>query len=179
MKGATSACRSGHPPVRHFNPRSREGSDCQIARLKSRYNHFNPRSREGSDGAPTGTAPGGNRAISIHAPAKGATIITMTSRKGGKISIHAPAKGATSMYGDAVSIAQISIHAPAKGATESSHHPLHGICIFQSTLPRRERRSSPRSCSCALHFNPRSREGSDEKKPQELYCLHAFQSTLP
>ncbi len=81
--------------------------------------------------------------ISIHAPAKGATVFTSNkkfrwlnfnprSREGSddqldsikevmdKISIHAPAKGATrnsSMY---YKDNKISIHAPAKGATSSN-----------------------------------------------------------
>ena len=59
--------------------------------------HFNPRSREGSDmikkvGATLSP-------ISIHAPAKGATVFTMHNYNWTRISIHAPAKGATySLY---------------------------------------------------------------------------------
>ena len=55
--------------------------------------------------------------ISIHAPAKGATIEKRKYFFDITISIHAPAKGATlkeiapGRYND------ISIHAPAKGAT--------------------------------------------------------------
>ena len=57
----------------HFNPRSREGSDCRSLFRFSRSCDFNPRSREGSDRVPRaeGTVPG----ISIHAPARGATSI--------------------------------------------------------------------------------------------------------
>ena len=36
---------------------------------------------------------------------------------------------------------QISIHAPAKGAT-STTVPVSMLMLFQSTLPRRERRAS-------------------------------------
>ena len=56
--------------------------------------HFNPRSREGSDNHTGGVLVLG--IISIHAPAKGATVLfcsLMISPFG--ISIHAPAKGAT------------------------------------------------------------------------------------
>ena len=92
-------CRRVHPVPRYFNPRSREGSDLRDLARKRRSNefqstlprrerpavldqlggdrHFNPRSREGSD-TPVAAclqAP----AISIHAPAKGATAkITKT-----------------------------------------------------------------------------------------------------
>ena len=79
--------------------------------------------------------------ISIHAPAKGATLCFLLlivnkchfnprSREGSDqgavagstidvISIHAPAKGATRKSSGIKSRAFISIHAPAKGATES------------------------------------------------------------
>ena len=54
------------------------------------------------------------------------------------ISIHAPAKGATISATDLYTFAIISIHAPAKGATEVAEKYLHKG-TFQSTLPRRER----------------------------------------
>ena len=100
------------------------------------------------------------------------------------ISIHAPAKGATRLHKQAVqqrrhfnprsregsdsclelstdNVSDISIHAPAKGAT-----PLFRKGAlpkeFQSTLPRRERRANdPCGAYRSIHFNPRSREGSD------------------
>ena len=81
----------------------------------------------------------GELRISIHAPAKGATIPFISfnhllvnfnprSREGSDsernnggtcvhISIHAPAKGATSLYSSTSGHLKISIHAPAKGAT--------------------------------------------------------------
>ena len=128
------------PPAfyKHFNPRSREGSD-----RSWRYRHsgdsgdFNPRSREGSDGANTITYEDAN--ISIHAPAREATIPANMGGLYEKISIHAPARGATSgdgrgnpaspdfnprsregsdlFGGQVVRRFKISIHAPARGAT--------------------------------------------------------------
>ena len=101
--------------------------------------NFNPRSREGSDFYNENkTEP--LYFISIHAPAKGATLVVLKipvdhinfnprSREGSdvplartitltlKISIHAPAKGATSDGGTSYQTPKISIHAPAKGAT--------------------------------------------------------------
>ncbi len=159
--------REGSDPVRqpkpdlrrHFNPRSREGSDPADPRPSWRGGHFNPRSREGSDHSRLRRA--ARPAISIHAPAKGATLpIEIVEHELG-ISIHAPAKEATkccrcsptrlrnfnprsregsdfatSWYRDR---AQILIHAPAKGATRPT---------------AASRRPRP-------NFNPRSREGSD------------------
>ena len=97
--------------------------------------------------------------------------------------------------------AKISIHAPAKGAT-SRQRTVNGTPRFQSTLPRRERRRDRRSRRSGghisihapakgatvnfnatqvglEHFNPRSREGSDEKFCDVIVHRWAFQSTLP
>ena len=55
----------------NFNPRSREGSDHYSPVFHHSERHFNPRSREGSDrGCYINPA---TYAISIHAPARGAT----------------------------------------------------------------------------------------------------------
>ena len=79
-----------------FNPRSREGSDHISKADLSLLLHFNPRSREGSDSV--------DPALDV----------------------------------DTV----ISIHAPAKGATVDILCFFEVITIFQSTLPRRERRAA-------------------------------------
>ena len=100
---------------------------------KTTQDDFNPRSREGSD--------------IVYS-----TGLTMSN----KISIHAPAKGAT---------LQLST--------------LSTKTIFQSTLPRRERRKIDRLCSLRSYFNPRSREGSDKNLFSEWKLLCLFQSTLP
>ena len=56
----------------YFNPRSREGSD-DFGRVGQIIGaDFNPRSREGSDFMDVETLP--PVAISIHAPARGATL---------------------------------------------------------------------------------------------------------
>ena len=55
----------------------------------------------------------------------------------------------------------ISIHAPAEGATSESQTCMNPL-IFQSTLPRRERRNAYNPYSFVKYFNPRSRGGSDD-----------------
>ena len=140
--------------------------------------------------------------ISIHAPAKGATAELEIIFAWLMISIHAPAKGATPQQLNNIYKKKISIHAPAKGATDF-RVPSSGMeQKFQSTLPRRERRSPPKMLSHTFsYFNPRSREGSDFVCPfvhssYLLISIHApakgatktvelrfynfiFQSTLP
>ena len=69
-----------------------------MIRAKQQENkYFNPRSREGSDWESAHKITQG-QAISIHAPAKGATARKIQSLEAKiVISIHAPAKGATEL----------------------------------------------------------------------------------
>ncbi len=98
----------------YFNPRSREGSDKYCRKEFTEYD------------------------ISIHAPAKGATLPAYSGGIGKGISIHAPAKGATFSLRNNFRGWNISIHAPAKGATKGLD--ITNLKLqFQSTLPRRER----------------------------------------
>ena len=101
------------------------------------YRNFNPRSREGSDGLVKCGF------ISIN------------------ISIHAPAKGATIRLCNENDIKPISIHAPAKGATASAQQRQSSRQYFN---PRSREGSDPfrlHPLSQGFYFNPRSREGSD------------------
>ena len=160
-KGATNGLEYGIVNGTDFNPRSREGSDLSHYFIYMVFLYFNPRSREGSDPSFAfwsrmvwlfqSTLPRRERRrlpknipcdlpISIHAPAKGATLCSGGCGDLDGISIHAPAKGATIIHLLIQPPLPISIHAPAKGATESI------ICLM--VLSR--------------DFNPRSREGSDE-----------------
>ena len=101
--------------IRNFNPRSHEGSDVSLCFLDRFFG------------------------ISIHAPTKGATVAT-SQQKGVHIYFNP-----RSHEGSDLSVEQIeqelmiSIHAPTKGATPK-YKPDNRIAVFQSTLPRRERR---------------------------------------
>ena len=57
------------------------------------------------------------RLVSIHAPARGATIARPWPRPAGGVSIHAPARGATWHPPPFPASQLVSIHAPARGAT--------------------------------------------------------------
>ena len=139
--------------------------------------YFNPRSREGSDNS---VKPFVIRidSISIHAPARGATLFRNVMQLETQISIHAPVRGATVkelceiVWGEFQSTLprgerrvflchvtdnrSISIHAPASGATLEVVEVVRRR-VFQSTLPRVERRATS-TWSC---------------------CRRVFQSTLP
>ena len=106
--------------------------------------HFNPRSREGSDALQS--LHQGVPWISIHAPVKGATTYVAGISNSKTISIHAPVKGATRYFNELTAEKRkISIHAPVKGATWVVGKDNVGV-----------------------HFNPRSREGSDRVNADRL-----------
>ena len=122
----------------NFNPRSREGSDGKYLYGIRRQHHFNPRSREGSDKLVFAVTNPSN--ISIHAPAKGATAVPI-----GKIIVciyfnPRSREGSDLEQTKWADLLEISIHAPAKGATGMPIYAEAIEEIFQSTLPRRERR---------------------------------------
>ena len=146
------------PKLRHFNPRSREGSDgpChemyQLATISIHapvkgatcvssdtisISNFNPRSREGSDrhrkSCPI--------CLSYFNPRsrEGSDLRVRVLHHMLMISIHAPVKGATCPPRFRFRSHPISIHAPVKGATG-------GVPGHSDSL---------------VDFNPRSREGSD------------------
>ena len=87
---------------------------------------FNPRSREGSDARVLDEVMQID-AISIHAPAKGATDPKPDPPPEPPISIHAPAKGATKLRTMQTARTLISIHAPAKGATVTNSNVYGNI----------------------------------------------------
>ena len=127
----------------NFNPRSGERSDIVIQLLPFIYLDFNPRSGERSD------------------------EILFCKFRSLAISIHAPANGATVHIAFICRLAAISIHAPANGATY--HLPfLFTFDRFQSTLRRTERRYFTEIFSHTPYFNPRSGERSDGKSDD--YC---------
>ena len=161
--------------------------------------------------------------ISIHTPTKGATQKSQRGLPEKKISIHTPTKGATRSNDSSFLYLGISIHTPTKGATvmmellykagghfnPHSHEgsddirfvsvkfgnifqstlprrerrKMHGLPMrrkqFQSTLPRRERLAHMQSGSPYHYFNPHSHEGSDACQRHLDDIEKSFQSTLP
>ena len=66
-----------------------------------------------------------------------------------------------------------------EGSDKNRFQFCNGFNIFQSTLPRRERRQRCYSDNGSNHFNPRSREGSDRSHLLSRQKCSSFQSTLP
>ncbi len=75
-----------------------------------------------------------NPAVSIHAPARGATYCALVQVGQAGVSIHAPARGATAAASISASHGSVSIHAPAGGDMTGSSPA--GLAQFQSTPPR-------------------------------------------
>ncbi len=115
-RGATVSLRHRQQMSSNFNPRSREGSDLAEQHGISGYTDFNPRSREGSDDY--GRYQDDLAYISIHAPARGATI-RFRPRPTKQFDFNPRSR-------------EGSDYLPMLLMTEPS--------LFQSTLPRGERR---------------------------------------
>ena len=138
--------------------------------------------------------------ISIHAPTRGATIVPRHSIK--RRSNFNPRSHERSDWWGVVctSTIYISIHAPTRGATAVLFQvPLSlvfqstlpreerrvrafiflWIIAFQSTLPREERPNSSTSGLTSVDFNPRSHERSDICITTSPPRVTLFQSTLP
>ncbi|RZB32344.1 MAG: hypothetical protein SRB2_04349 [Desulfobacteraceae bacterium Eth-SRB2] len=135
-RGATRVQNAENKLATGFNPRSRTGSDERAFQCFGYASCFNPRSRTGSD-LSDGKS-GAECAVSIHAPARGATSVFLCEPEQTQVSIHAPARGATYCGPD-----------------------WRGYRKFQSTLPHGERRQEMTELSPDISFNPRSRTGSD------------------
>ena len=138
--------------------------------------NFNPRSREGSDMArhPHQTLPG---LFQSTLPRRERPNGTVTANVTIDISIHAPAKGATICHLCIGNRPIISIHAPAKGATKNTECGIK-VLLFQSTLPRRERPSWHRLWTLARRFQstlPRRERLHDfrHKPALSLISIHA------
>ena len=124
-----------------------------------------------------------SNAISIHAPAKGATLSRQAELTAERISIHAPAKGATRAHWCSTA-SSTNFNPRSREGSDANTKCAIERHIFQSTLPRRERQyrryfsvlqypfqstlprrerpfRPPKSWSAKRNFNPRSREGSD------------------
>ena len=166
---------------------------------RSTFN-FNPRSREGSD--PVCTLPPCPPGISIHAPARGATGSLRHISLGHRDFNPRSREGSDDfLFATCYSINYFNPRS-REGSDDGNEKKIAVDDLFQSTLPRGERRSvrlrrehpychfNPRSREGSdnifnltfigtCNFNPRSREGSDEVFLSHWLFINSFQSTLP
>ena len=181
-RGATTPWLARKKLERHFNPRSREGSDDeyeQYTLFSVAFQSTLPRGerqpyrkyRNVAERFQSTLPRGERREHTTQAQAEvhfnprsreGSDINDANGSEGVSISIHAPARGATKGSRFQSFRKFISIHAPARGATQSIPQP-HLSLQFQSTLPRGERHIPLMPTAQVPNFNPRSREGSDRR----------------
>ena len=110
--------------------------------------------------------------ISIHAPARGATIFLVTDRRANRNFNPRSREGSDEISSVYLCEGGISIHAPARGATATDASSLD--IRFQSTLPRGERLVLSAVYTSCENFNPRSREGSDRKYTQTTNIISVY-----
>ena len=98
--------------------------------------------------------------ISIRAPARGATTVSVCAEFSGSNFNPRSREGSDIDWVSNPLCNAISIRTPARGATRTWTR-LPRLCRFQSALPRGERLMRKTMQSRTQNFNPRSREGSD------------------
>jgi len=173
-RGATQP--RGRPALLEcFNPRARAGRDTNTA-------HTSPISILFQSTRPRGARLEGVLIkhvfglVSIHAPARGATLILTLLGEHSIVSIHAPARGATQRRQGTDYPSSVSIHAPARGATRTrdSHAAMDGVSIH---APARGATHAPIALRDFSGFNPRARAGRDprpvEPVPDRSVSIHA------
>ena len=123
------------------------------------------------------------RGVSIHAPARGATVYRPRGRQTSRSFNSRSREGSDNTWAEVQQVLQVSIHAPARGATGDGHlwHQEGDVSIHApargATLPplwppavrqvsiHAPARGATKARSLHLHparrFNSRSREGSD------------------
>ena len=143
-----------------FNPRSRKGSDECVRVILSTSAIFQSTLPQG-ERRETWQCWRAHRYISIHAPARGATLRPDPAWTLQPISIHAPARGATCWIFNASPRETISIHAPARGATRA--FTSSSVYVFYFNPRSRKGSDAGRLVvvRVIVYFNPRSRKGSD------------------
>ena len=155
----------------HFNPRSHERSDNPLSVLCSLAIIFQstlPREERLND-----LAVSSRYDISIHAPTRGATASLITVLYSSSISIHAPTRGATSIRQLMAIKLLFQSTLPREERRCCKELTIH-FFGFQSTLPREERHCLFFTrVSTNYHFNPRSHERSDSNIAQKI-CLFLY-----
>ena len=120
-----------------------------------------------------------SRAVSIHAPAKGATGCRGLQLHDHAVSIHAPAKGATRSGRLSRCIDLVSIHAPAKGATRRRCSRCRGAKVSIHAPAKGATTRCRWSGRWMLRFDPRPREGGDAAASALPGSDAGFRSTPP
>ena len=107
-------------------------------------------------------------------------LVLRIARPEPAVSIRAPARGATSEVEDERSGHQRFQSAPPHGGRPATSAGIHPVSLFQSAPPHGGRRTVPPSCRTrARRFNPRPRTGGDARPTCRPSFGIAFQSAPP
>ena len=104
--------------------------------------------------------------ISIHAPARGATEYSFKSAICSQISIHAPARGATGPL-PSPCVQKIYFNPRSREGSDSTPCVANRVAsVFQSTLPRGERRffNAPTFATCEISIHAPARGATLESQ---------------
>ena len=126
-------------PIADFNPRSREGSDQWLPIL---FVHSK---------------------ISIHAPARGATVKELCEIVWGEFQSTLPRGERRVFLCHVTDNRSISIHAPARGATKQAAAPFRNCSYFNPRSREWSDGNDGTNGKDGKDFNPRSREWSDAR----------------
>ena len=131
-------------------PREGRPSTWAAIRITAMWQRFDPRphARGDADDSVTIRTLASRKAVSIHAPTRGATHTAIRNHGADlhEVSIHAPTRGATRAKAARRSRlchrGQVSIHAPTRGATRRCRRLQcpGDLSMFRSTPPREGRR---------------------------------------
>ena len=146
--------------MKGFNPRSRARGDRQDTMERLHHNHW---------------------PVSIHAPARGATLVVIVLHMFIFVSIHAPARGSDhEALMVQYTICEVSIHAPARGDQTF----LSNFSPTNRFNPRSRATGATRNNSCkhgrigvSIHAPARGRRTLHNSSA--LLSTSLFQSTLP
>ena len=115
--------------------------------------------------------------VSIHAPARGATLPCRQHLQTSRVSIHAPARGATPASSGDFFFVVVSIHAPARGATALLFDQGDVVDVSIHAPARGATWSWPKAREVDEGFNSRARKGRDLQLrvavPSRLVSIHA------
>jgi len=138
---------------------------------------FNPRARAGRD-RDNGDHGRSARTVSIHAPARGATLTLCREASVGPVSIHAPARGATDRQLPVEVFDLVSIHAPARGATALRPDALRDRAV-SIHAPARGATIAPMIAGSISMFQSTRPRGARPPRKNQLHACALFQSTRP
>ncbi len=196
--GGRRGCLCVVPRVVGFDPRPRTGGDCAPLSEHPRASSFDPRPRTGGDcrsgtdhriGLFRSAPPHGGRpfdapnsrariAVSIRAPARGATPLSDRCSFGSTVSIRAPARGATTVGASLINRCTCFDPRPRTGGDGEGFYGQGCRAVSIRAPARGATRPASASQRC-LMFRSAPPHGGRPRRQQRATCLPEFRSAPP